>query len=340
MNRLQSYLSQIPLTVDNKLRLYRGLRALTWKIKYPSDIYHSLKRNQTMIPSGNDYGHEYWLKKYSSYSDTLYALVEHGVFFGNNESRVGWDVEWDVGNIITFGDYRYELLKELYPEHGIYKIGPRIDYSETDYKYYNELKNKIDNTSKVMTLYPSHSIESLTHDYDKDAFLEEAFALADELNIKNILLSLHPTDIINRSDDYYKDKNVILVTGGADTINFLPRLRAILELSDITFSNSLGTHVGYSIAMGKPHIMSLSSNNKNNSHEGSDVVHNKYLEEQLVLSKVFNGDRPFTISKEQKEAVDYYWGANEMKSKEELFKIITDCKQNYVRKFKNRIIKR
>jgi hypothetical protein len=38
-------------------------------------------------------------------------------------------------------------------------------------------------------------------------------------------------------------------------INFLNRLKTIILLSDYTCSNSIGTHTGYCVYLGKPHLV-------------------------------------------------------------------------------------
>ena len=121
--------------------------------------------------------------------------------------------------------------------------------------------------------------------------------------------------------------NVIFVGGGKDSFRFLPRLRAIFELSDLTFSNALGTHVGYSVYMGTPHVMKLESNH--------NVSPNLYFEnEQKKFSEVFSGRDPLIITEEQRQLCDYYFGFSHVKTAEELYQSLEECKRKYETIFK------
>lgn len=322
------FLRKTPIRSDRRLKIYAMVQRFFWKIKYPSEKYKTLVMYQPISPSSINYGHEYWLKKYSGFPDKIYAHVEHGVYFGEQRMKSSAIEEWDLGNFITFGDSRVKLLHELYPDYNIFPIGPRIHYAETDEDYYNELYKKIDHSSRVLTLYPAHSLASTKSLYDSKLFLEQAETLAEKIGAKTIMVSLHPSDYLHHLDLEFRDKNVIFVGGGGDPFNFLPRLRAILKLSDLTFSNSLGTHIGYSVYMGTPHVMKLESN-----HNVEPIPH--YKEEQDIFAKAFCGDEdPLVITEEQKELCDYYFGFSHIKSPEELYKCLAACRDEYNKRFK------
>lgn len=321
-------LRKFPLRPDNRLRIYALVQRFFWRMKYSRPEYNELIRNQSFAPSNLYYGHEYWLKKYSGYNDKIYAHIEHGVYFGENPTKVAGEEEWELGSIITYGESRLKLLKKLYPDYNIFLIGPRIHYAETDKDYYKELYEKIDHTGKVLTLYPTHSLASTKSLYDSKLFLEQAEALAEKIGAKTIMVSLHPSDLLHQLDIGFSGKKVVIVGGGKDSIKFLPRLRAILELSDLTFSNGLGTNLGYSLYMGTPQVMNLDSNH--------NVDPNVYFEEeQKKFASVFNGgDNPLVITEEQKRLCDYYFGITHIKTPAELFHCLAACKEKYEERFK------
>ena len=312
----------MPIKAQYKLEIFNSLRKFKWKLKYKGEKLSSLLSNQTFVPSNSNYGHEHWLKSYSKFEHSIYALIEHGLFFGENESKVGFKSEWDLGSIMTYGNYRAELLHRLYPDYNIVKIGPRIHYALTDESYLRELHGKIDSSKKTMTVFPSHSLEGEKVEYNIELFYKEIRTIALELNIKNILVSLHPSDFIHNIDRLFTERGMIVVSSGVDDIKFLPRQRAIFEVSDVTYSNSLGTHVGYSLCMNTPHIINVTSMQ---SRPEADSLSSIFFKEEQLISSAFNGNEPFVITQEQKDLYDYYWGADCILPADKLYKELTNC---------------
>ena len=312
----------MPIKAQYKLEIFNSLRKFKWKLKYKGEKLSSLLSNQTFVPSNSNYGHEHWLKSYSKFEHSIYALIEHGLFFGENESKVGFKSEWDLGSIMTYGNYRAELLHRLYPDYNIVKIGPRIHYALTDESYLRALHGKIDSSKKTMTVFPSHSLEGEKVEYNIELFYKEIRTIALELNIKNILVSLHPSDFIHNIDRLFTERGMIVVSSGVDDIKFLPRQRAIFEVSDVTYSNSLGTHVGYSLCMNTPHIINVTSMQ---SRPEADSLSSIFFKEEQLISSAFNGNEPFVITQEQKDLYDYYWGADCILPADKLYKELTNC---------------
>lgn len=329
---IRDYIEKLPLKANKKLELFNFLRRLEWQFKYPRDLRNSLLSTQTYIPSNSFYGHEYWLKRYSGCDDNIYGLIEHGLYFGENRDKVGFHTEWDMGSIITYGEYRAILLNELYPDYNIIKIGPRIHYAKTDENYLKELKSKIDVSKKTMTVFPSHSLAEEQAYYNIDVFYEELIGIAKDLNVGNVLISLHPSDFLHGIDKVFEQRGMTVVSSGKDSIKFLPRQRAIFEVSDITYSNAIGTHVGYSLYMNKPHIINTKSLQSQQPKE-DDVLASTYYKEEKMFESVFNGENPYSITKEQKELYDYYWGGDCIRTPEELNKELDKCKETFTKKF-------
>lgn len=320
--QIYNLIQKLPLNSSKKLKLYAFIKRVGWLLKYDRKTYRLFVDNQVLTYSNHYYGHEYWLKKYSGYNDYIYGVIEHGVYFGDIRNFVCPKEEWDLGSVITYGDSRINLLKEIHPDMNIVAIGPRIHYAETDKMYYNELYNQIDHSGKVLTLFPAHSLAAEKSMYDSELFLKQADEIAEKIGAKTIMVSLHPSDLLHHLDIRFNGKKVIFVGGGNDTFKFLPRLRAILELSDLTFSNALGTHVGYSIYMGTPLVMNLASNN--------NISKNPiFEEEQKRFASAFNGEYPLLITDEQKQLCDYYFGFSHIKTPEELANVLRECKNKY-----------
>lgn len=324
---IRNYIRKLPVNSNRKIELYNGFRHLFYRLKYTSADYQKIMESDCFVPGNINYGHEYWLKKYSGYRDFIYGLIEHGVYFGDKKDRIGNVEDWDIGSIITFGDSRINLLKQVYPDYHVFGVGPRIHYADIDQAYYEEIKSKIDPMGKTMVLYPHHSLYHTASVYDINSFMEEASSIAKELNIKNILVSLHPADIAHGFDKKYEGRHFMTVTGGIDQIKFLPRMKAILKVADITYSNTLGTHIGYSIYERKPVVMDISSYRRN---FGNEI----YEKEQQTFADLFNGNNPYTITKEQLDLCDYYFGFSHVKSPSELCDEFQKCEAEYIKRYK------
>lgn len=320
-------ISRFPINASRKLSLMSFVRRLVWYFKYDKQKFRFLVENQVFANSNHYYGHEYWLKKYSGYSDTVFAIIEHGVYFGDNRSLVCPKEEWELGSVITFGDSRVRILKEMNHEYNVIPIGPRIHYAETDTDYYKELYDQIDHSGKVLTLYPAHSLSANKSSYDSSLFLKQAEELAEKIGAKTIMVSLHPSDYLHHLDLRFKDSKIIIVGGGNNSFKFLPRLRAIFELSDVTFSNALGTHVGYSVYMGTPHVLNIESNH-------TTYMNPVFEKEQNRFASLFNGENPLVISDNQRKLCDYYFGFSHIKTPKQLFNCLNSCKVEYERRYK------
>lgn len=320
---------KLPLSSERKMKFFNCYRDICWRIKFNNFEYEKVKKNLSFCGSNSFYGHEYWLKKYSGYNDYVYGVIEHGLYFGNFREKDGNVDEYDFGSILTYGEYRVNILKEVFPSYNIVGIGPYIHYAETDMRYYNELRSRIDSNYRTIALYPDHCAAGSNANYVFHEFISQAMSIANEVDAKNILISMHPNDIalgLHKQLDIFRGKNIILVTGGSYHPNYLPRVRAIMSLTDIIFSNAIGTYLGYGVYFEKPIIIDISSNHR--------AFWDAYKEEQKMFAGVFNGSHPLLLTPEQKELCDYYFGYNNIKTPDELYGTLENCKKFYREQFK------
>lgn len=322
---ISGFLNRIPIKAVNKLRIYNLIRKISWHFKYDKETCHKFKSEQTLIPSNHAYGHEYWLKKYSGYEYSIHAIIEHGVYFGDQRQKIGLDLEWGIGNILPFGSSRVGLLKGLYPDYNIIPIGPRIHYVPVDNDLLSELNDKIDHTGKTIAVFPAHSITRHQTIFNHNQFLSLLYDFINEHNIKNVIVCLHPADYNHKLDLHYKDSNFILTGGGTDPIKFLPRLKAIFSCADITYSNALGTHIGYSLYMQKPHVLVAQ---EINTEDESDEFLKVYNKEVKLFESAFASKCAFQITEEQLRLCEYYWGFSDIKSPSELLYLLRDLRKS------------
>lgn len=288
-----------------------------------------------LVPSNWGYGHEFWLKKYANYYDDIYATIEHGVYFGNQALGYGNPIheEWHIGSFITYGSYRKELLSKTYPNNKIYCIGPYIRYAETDEIYKHEILSKIKN-GRIITLFPAHSVHTAPRNYDHDKLIDEVNSFANKVDCCNKLVCLKTEDYKTEIIKKYKNENYCIVSCGSDPVTFLPRQRAIFSVSDVTVSNDLGTHVGYSIAMKKPHFAISPVGLDCKDETLVDLDYSVLLEQKNHFAQDFKADTACQISQAQYEFVDYYWGLNIHKTSEEMRDILIQCNE-YGKNFSN-----
>lgn len=310
----------LPISPISKLNLVRIINLTYNIINGNSD----LNNNIGVVKSNSYYGHEYWLKKYSHFEKAIYGLIEHGVYFGDNMNIVGDEKEYSVKNIITFGDYREKLIKKAFPKHQVIKIGPRIAYAETDNDFLKQLTNKT-NGKKILTLFPAHSLVDCKCTYDVDYLLSNAKEIMNENGIEHLIVCLKEQDMTNGNADCFVNRGCTVVTAGAASIKFLPRLRAIIESSTLTMSNSLGTHLGYCIYLNKPHVLIKQDRIElRRDNLIIDPVNSILKDEENMFAKIFSRNCVMNITDEQYELCDYYWGFEYVKNPLEMWRLLAD----------------
>lgn len=314
---------KLPFSAMIKLKMTRRINILFNTLSGK----RNLNDNVALVNSNGYYGHEYWMKKYSNWNKPIGGLIEHGVYFGNNTNMVGDKRDYTLKSIITFGDYRSKIIKQAFPMHRVVEVGPRIAYSETDASLLQNLIKEA-NGEKVLTLFPAHSTANCKCEYDVDYLISKAKEVMDRKGIAILRVCMKEQDIMNGTADRFAEKGCAIVTAGSASIQFLPRLRAIIESSSITMSNSLGTHLGYCIFLGKPHI--LIQQDRTVSGDGEEYLRESdpnnpievaYRNEEKRFIEVFCEKDDLGISEEQYNLCDYYWGFKYFKQPSELYEV-------------------
>lgn len=274
-------------------------------------------------PENNLYGMSYVLGEYidskENHVKNLDSYIEHGLFFGNYVNRFSY--LYKSRNIITFGDYRKEILlqDENINERGksILPIGPYILYAQSILP-----KDKITRVKrslgKTLLVFPTHSIANVTTDFDNDEFVQEIESIRRKNNFDTVIISLYWKDIIDKPElceEYIKFGYKITCSGHKHDIYFLNRQRSIIELSDMTMSNEVGTHVGYCVSLGKPHYVYSQDVSYKEGLENVLKAEKTSLEDYKsqqdakdIVKKAFSIYSEF-ITDEQRKVISYYWGS-------------------------------
>ena len=177
-------------------------------------------------------------------------------------------------------------------------------------------------------VFPTHSVDRVETEFDYDEFINEIKMFKEKYNFKTVLVSLYYRDIKLGKNKIYEDNGFIVVSNGLKEDNdFLLRQKTFIKLSDYTISNSVGTHIGYSVALGIPHtIIKQKMEYKSDSKFDVKDVPNLYLESSILQKKEVEEcflTYSDEISKEQLQVCDKYWGLSNYKTKEQMLELLT-----------------
>jgi hypothetical protein len=237
------------------------------------------------------------------------CMIEHGLYFGEfvieDECKLMF-----IDTIYTFSEYRKNAIlnwfggnlgKEIIP------IGPYI-LSAKHFKSENKLKTLKKELGKILLVFPSHPTHSASTQYDVDEFLKEVDDVAKDYD--TILVSLFWLDIRRGNDKPYIQKGYKVVCSGIRSDRwFLSRQKDLLWLADLSMSNDIGTHIGYSVAMGVPHY--IFKQKVELVGGGIEYSMDKYnqirVKEYNEMIEAFGRKATF-ITDEQVSIVKKYWG--------------------------------
>lgn len=167
-----------------------------------------------------------------------------------------------------------------------------------------------------MLVFPTHSFEDCDDLYDFNQFSQCIDEMAKDYD--TVLISMIGYDIQQGFDKKYRNKGYRIVSSGTrNDPYFLNRQRDLMELADMTISNNIGTHIGYSICLGTPHYIfnqDITSIKKAASAQASDHLQAIRDREYAEIKAVFNSREPI-ITSEQIAVVKKYWGPFEIKPK-------------------------
>lgn len=278
--------------------------------------------NSEYYRSNNSYGIASILREYSGFGHPINACIEHGLYWGDfyfkhEVLRSG------LKGVLTFGEKRIRVLEKV-SDVPIKAIGPYIIYANKlmDDIELNRIKKE---NGKTLLVIPTHSAERVKMVYDQESLIESIKQIAKDHNFKTIIVCLYYKDLLNKMQRIYEDNGFIVVTAGyeMDPI-FLKRLRTFIELSDYTISNDVGTHIGYCIALGKPHLL-ISQRVEYKPDASVDleniITTNDVVEDKRIFRKIFE-EWTDQIQQEQIEIVKKYWGTDYVRSADEMRELL------------------
>lgn len=273
----------------------------------------------------NHYGIAKVLRDYSGYQKPINACIEHGVYFGNYVCK-DEAINSGLNGVITFSNQRLKHINEV-ADVPVVPIGPYIIYANSllDSSTIKALKEE---NGKTLLIFPSHSIDRIDTVFDIDAFIRKIKLFSSKHGFETVYICLFYKDILLGRDIPYLENGFKVVTGGyRDDPLFLRRLRTFIELCDYSGSNDIGTHIGYCISLNKPHIVfqqkidNIPYSKADLENDTSSFNPTVKIEMNDVAQYFFEFEE--SISNQQLQIVDKYWGLNCVRPKDELFNILS-----------------
>lgn len=198
------------------------------------------------------YGIDQLFKHYGQFTFHHKVYIEHGVYFGYHSAFDKGKLRPDPEAIITFGEARKEVLESKHKHTKVHMVGPYIQYADHFYpaERLHEVKQRL---GKVLLVFPSHSTQFIRTDFDGRPFID--FIEQIRNGYDTVMICMYWKDIQDNRHKIYPKDYLIVTAGHLRDLNFLPRLRDIITLSDYTASNNIGTHIGYCLSLGLPHTI-------------------------------------------------------------------------------------
>ena len=314
-----------------RFQIRHYVKEIEKRSKYSIFDYRHLAEDMELITKERGfnafYGHDRIIKQYlhEPMESILECVIEHGP----GSLTPGFNkVEFDLNDgsglpVYVSSTNVQEILHRMFPAKDIIPIGLFIQYAESILNE-NELYSLKKELGRVLLVFPYHSSRTIKTSFSIDDFLNEIEQRG--RNFDTVLICLYWSDILKKRDEVYLKKGYRIVSAGhIYDWNFLPRLRTIIELADMTMSNQIGTHVGYCICLNKPHYIFRQEMEYYRDSEGMmdakmlDAWNAKYAVSRDDISAcdlqrmrayvydIFGTYREY-ITEEEKAVVRKYWG--------------------------------
>lgn len=281
--------------------------------------------NSPEIHSPNDwYGHADVLKRYAGWPRTraIHAAIEHS--FALNPQYV-WDedLKGELPGIIVFSKERCDFMRAI-TTRLVEAIGPIIHYANpiVDEVEIERLRREL---GSVLLAFPVHSTHHVNADFNIARFCGELQRLGKEYC--RVMICLGWKDVLRGFGDFYTDSGFTCVTAGHmfDPL-FLPRLKTIISLADMTVSTNFSSHVGYCIHLGKPHaiidtdISFVSPSHEIHERDASCMESIMRKQKTPLYRSMIDPFRIFStvITPEQKAVIRRHFGEDNIKQAQEM----------------------
>lgn len=268
------------------------------------------------------YGHMMLLDRFANriYQDSerlLLPCIEHGITWYERPPEA-FGIEC-IHNYVFQGKYKERIVHNRKPLTPVYCIGPYINYAKTIYSD-KDMSQRNNQNGKTALVFPFHCYEKSTAEYDTRKFVEALLSAVK--NYDTILVSAYWNDVDDPIYEMFESEGAVIVSSGfRGDYNFMDRQRTLIELSDATYGNGLGTHIGYSLFLNRPHYMIPS---KIELQEKVKNLNSKQINIYSQIEKTFYNAFSICDEYENKEEdrtnlyKEYWGGSSLVKSREEI----------------------
>lgn len=245
--------------------------------------------------------------------------VQHGYVF---EIR-----SWEKSKLEKRNIVWSKRLVDMYHEHtsnpNVFAIGAAFFYAKSLLNH-EQLEAEKKRLGKNLLAFPMHSQGCVDTNYDPNKFLN---ILAEERRrFDTVRVCMYWKDILRGTHKVFADAGYEIVCNGhIFDLNFLRRQKTLFELADATISNGVGSHIGYSLFMEKPHWLIDDEYEYVNSKRGGDAKDLTDVSKRDNFKQVKNAfldNSDYAITKVQREIIDEFWGISDMKSPNELREVL------------------
>ena len=315
-NSIKAVLPKLLLTLLKEVKFQIKCFLFKLELKKRSKLspfdYKELAQDMQLVTKEYGYNAFYGLadiiKKLEGFplDKPLVGAVEHGVYYAN----IIDEVDHSQDEIWTLSQTRAHFLREKFPQKKIHAFGPYIQYVKGIYdeQYVKELK-KIN--GKTLLVFHVHSTPHTTVSFSEDKFVQEIKRIKEKYKFETVYVNIYWNDIKSGEEKKYVEAGFKICTAGHmyDPL-FLPRLRSIIDLADMTMGSAIGTHIGYCAALGKSHYFFRIDP----EYFGQDTISNLSEDEKAYYYRFVDEiERCFSLYHEKLnnddiDVIKYYWG--------------------------------
>ena len=272
-----------------------------------------------ILRTNDFYGHATVLKSFAELpaNSPLHLSIEHGPVLDHTIWEHNFHKDFTLS--LVAAQWRADYLG-LHLRKKIVPIGPYVHYARPLLTF-DELNTCREQLGPTLLVFPMHSTHHINVEYDIGAFCRRIREVRGDF--RTVLVCLYWKDVLRGVHKDYAQHGLPCITAGhIYDHDFMRRLRTYLEIADASLSNALGSHLGYSIYLGKPHqlvrqdYVLQSESAERLAETGAGFEEARYME-------LFSSPSS-QITAEQRALVGRYWGFEDVKSVSQIRQLVED----------------
>lgn len=265
------------------------------------------------------YGGYYNLSQYAGLDTFTLPPKNLGIQHGYSFEILEWEKAKLNRRNLVWSKKMVQMYQSMCDNPHLYAIGAPFFYAKSlldDVEIENEKKR----LGRNLLAFPMHSSICTDTNYDPSTFL--AVLKAERKYFDNVRVCLYWKDVLRGKHKIYQDSGFECVCNGhIFDMNFLRRQKSLFLIADATISNGVGSHIGYSLFMKKPHKL-IKDYYEYEGGDGQELTEIMEKTNFQLVENAFNDNRDYSITTRQIEVVDKFWGISDFKSPQELKRLL------------------